>query len=173
MAISAAGAGAPPGEDVRSPETYAGYAHTERFVSPGRMARDTRKTYSLPLALSLNQWGLGGLWNAGAERAELQTAPGKVVFRFHSRDLHMVLGPPKSGGPVRFKVTLDGAAPGDVEGRGFGNEYLSSLSSAGPPLLQRWLRHGEPGTGQNFRPNHSKEAHHAPTQTGRTPKPNC
>ena len=42
----------------------------------------------------------------------LQAAPGKIVFRFHSRDLHMVLGPAKDGTPVRFKVRLDGAAPG-------------------------------------------------------------
>jgi hypothetical protein len=59
---------------------------------------------------------LGGLWNVGAERSPLQGVPGQVVFRFHSRDLHMVLGPAKNGSPVRFKVTLDGAAPGDNRG---------------------------------------------------------
>jgi hypothetical protein len=61
----------------------------------------------------LNQWGLSGSWNVGGESATLQATPGKVVFRFHSRDLHMVLGPMKDGRPVRFKVTLDGAAPGN------------------------------------------------------------
>ena len=60
--------------------------------------------------------GIGGLGNVGAERSALQAAPDKVVFRFHSRDLHMVLGPAKNGSPVRFKVTLDGAAPGDNHG---------------------------------------------------------
>jgi Thioredoxin like C-terminal domain len=64
----------------------------------------------------LNQWGLGGLWNAGSESDTLASAPGKIVFRFHSRDLHMVLGPGKRGTPVRFKVTLDGAAPGADHG---------------------------------------------------------
>jgi thiol-disulfide isomerase/thioredoxin len=114
--ITASGAEAPPSEDVQSPETYAGYKLGERFVSRERVARDARRTYSPPGTPSLNQWGLGGSWNIGAERSALQAAPGKVVFRFHSRDLHMVLGPAKGGGPVRFKVSLDGAAPGDDHG---------------------------------------------------------
>ena len=112
----AQGAEAPPSEDVRSPETYAGYKLGERFFSPERVARDSRRTYSPPLTPLLNQWGLGGLWNFGAERSALQAAPGKVVFRFHSRDLHMVLGPAKNGTPVRFKVKLNGTAPGDDHG---------------------------------------------------------
>jgi hypothetical protein len=49
----------------------------------------------------------------GAESGVLQAVPGKIVFRFHGRDLHMVLGPMLNGKPVRFKVTLDGAAPGN------------------------------------------------------------
>jgi len=114
--ITADGAEAPPSEDVRSPETYAGYARAENFASPERMAPESRKTYSLPTRLALNQWGLGGSWNAGAERSALQAAPGKVVFRFHSRDLHMVLGPAKNGAPVRFKLMLNGAAPGRDHG---------------------------------------------------------
>ena len=101
---------------MRSPETYAGYERTERFASRERLAHDSRRTYSVPSAPSLNQWGLGGLWNSGAERSALLAAPGKIVYRFHSRDLHMVLGTAKNGGPVRFKVTLNGAAPGDNHG---------------------------------------------------------
>jgi Thioredoxin like C-terminal domain len=62
---------------------------------------------------SLNQWGLSGSWNVNAESAVLQTAPGKIVFRFHSRDLHLIIAPTKDGKPVRFRVTLDGAAPGE------------------------------------------------------------
>jgi thiol-disulfide isomerase/thioredoxin len=111
--ISARGAEAPPSEDVQSPETYVGYDRAERFASPARLARDSRKTYSLPARPSLNEWGLGGTWKAGAESTALQAAPGKIVFRFHSRDLHMVLGPAKDGKPIRFKVSLNGAAPGD------------------------------------------------------------
>jgi thiol-disulfide isomerase/thioredoxin len=114
--ITADGAELPPSEDVRSPETYVGYARTGSFASPERMARNARRTYSSPARFALNQWGLGGSWNVGAESGTLESAPGKIVFRFHSRDLHMVLGPAKDGRPVRFKATLDGAAPGDSHG---------------------------------------------------------
>lgn len=113
VSISAGGVGAPPGEDVRSPETYVGYRRAEHFASPERMPQDARKTYSSPMRPSLNQWALSGPWSVGAEYAVLQSGPGRIVFRFHSRDLHMVLGTPRGGVPVRFRVTLDGVAPGD------------------------------------------------------------
>jgi thiol-disulfide isomerase/thioredoxin len=114
--ITAAGAEAPPSADVRSPETYVGYARAENFVSPERTARDARRTYSLPTRPALNQWGLGGPWSLHAESGILDSAPGRIVFRFHSRDLHMVLGPGKSGTPVRFRIRLNGAVPGDYCG---------------------------------------------------------
>jgi thiol-disulfide isomerase/thioredoxin len=113
VTLSADGVEAAPSGDVQSPETYAGYGRTERFASPERLAQDSRKTYSAPARPSLNQWGLSGSWNVGAESTALQAAPGKIVFRFHARDLHMVLGPAKNGKPVRFRVTLDGGAPSD------------------------------------------------------------
>jgi hypothetical protein len=114
--ISADGAEAPPSDDVRSPETYVGHARAEKFVSPERLTRDSARIYSLPARPSLNQWGLGGSWNVGAESAVLQEAPGKIAFRFHSRDLHMVLAPSKNGKPVRFRVRLNGVAPGEDHG---------------------------------------------------------
>jgi thiol-disulfide isomerase/thioredoxin len=109
--ISADGVEAPPGGDEQSPETYVGHRQAQRFASPEQVVQDSRKTYSPPTTPSLNEWGLGGSWNIGAESGVLQSTPGKIVFRFHSRDLHMVIGPAKK--PVRFKVTLDGAAPGE------------------------------------------------------------
>ena len=96
---------------VASPETYVGYARAENFVSPGAFARDARKTYVIPEKLSLNQWALGGAWQVATEHARLAGAPGRVAFRFKARDLHLVLGTAKAGQPVRFRVTLDGAAP--------------------------------------------------------------
>jgi hypothetical protein len=114
--ITADGAEAPPRDDVRSPETYVGYARAENFASPERMTRDSRRTYSPPAGLALNQWGLGGSWSAGAESDALESAPGRIVFRFHSRDLNLVLGPAKNGAPVRFRVKLNGAAPRDDHG---------------------------------------------------------
>jgi len=114
--ITADGPEAPPGNDVRSPETYIGYARAENFAPPERIARDSRGIYSPPTTPQLNQWGLSGSWRVGVERAALESAPGQIVFRFHSRDLHMVLGPSKNRTPIRFKVKLNGAAPGDDHG---------------------------------------------------------
>jgi thiol-disulfide isomerase/thioredoxin len=114
--VSGEGVEAAPSEDVRSPETYIGYSRAEGFASPERVAQDSRKNYSAPARAGLNQWGLSGSWNVGGEHAVLQTGPGKILFRFHGRDLHMVLAPAKDGKPVRFRVSLDGSAPGEDRG---------------------------------------------------------
>jgi cytochrome c biogenesis protein CcdA/thiol-disulfide isomerase/thioredoxin len=107
---------APDHADVRSPETYIGYHRAEHFASAEPIAQDSRKVYALVSRLSLNQWGLAGSWKVGPESAVLQTAPGKIAFRFHARDLHLVLGPAKDGKPVRFAIKLDGAPPADDHG---------------------------------------------------------
>ncbi|OXI33520.1 cytochrome c biogenesis protein DipZ [Burkholderia aenigmatica] len=111
--------------DVRSPETYVGYARAESFTSPGGAVRDAAHRYDAPARPDLNDWGLAGTWNVGAERASLAAPDGRIVYRFHARDLHLVLGPGANGQPVRFRVTLDGAAPGaahgaDVDAQGYG-----------------------------------------------------
>ncbi|EKS9800180.1 MULTISPECIES: cytochrome c biogenesis protein DipZ [Burkholderia] len=111
--------------DVRSPETYVGYARAEAFMSPGGVVRDAAYHYAEPAQPDLNDWGLAGMWQVGAERATLAAPAGRIVYRFHARDLHLVLGPGEDGKPVRFRVTLDGAAPGaahgsDVDAQGYG-----------------------------------------------------
>src|SRR5579871_4892356 len=116
MSIIAEIAGAPPSDDERSLETYVGFARAENFVSSERVARNSIRAYSPPAHLALNQWGLGGSWKIGAESGVLESTPGRIVFRFHSRDLHMVLGPRSSGAPVRFRLSLDGGAPGGDHG---------------------------------------------------------
>ncbi len=98
--------------EVRSPETYIGYARADRFVSPGGEARDRAKVYSIPSQLDLNQWALGGRWSVAPQVATSLSPNGTIVFRFHARDLHLVLGPAAGGKPVRFKVSMDGHAPG-------------------------------------------------------------
>lgn len=107
---------APDFGNARSPETYIGYRQAQNFASPERLAKDLARVYTVPATLSLNHWGLVGTWNLNAESAVLQSAPGEVVFRFHSRDLHLVLAPSKDSKPVRFRVKLDGAAPGENSG---------------------------------------------------------
>ncbi len=116
VAVTASGAEAPPAmADVLSPETYLGYERAEHFVSPGGAAHDKRKTYTQGKP-RLNEWGLDGEWTVTAEHAALGVANGAIAFRFHARDLHLVLGPGKGGKPVRFRVTIDGAAPGNDHG---------------------------------------------------------
>jgi thiol-disulfide isomerase/thioredoxin len=116
VSISPVGIEAPPSGTAQSPETYVGYRRAEGFASPERVAQDVPHRYSPPAAPALNRWGLSGSWTVGGENGVLEAAPGSIVFRFHARDLHLVLGPMKDGKPVRFKVTLDGAAPGENAG---------------------------------------------------------
>ena len=101
--------------DVKSPETYVGASRGENFVSPGGAVLGTAHTYA-PGAPNLNEWGLKGNWTVGNENAALNKPNGAIVYRFHARDLHLVLGPGQDGKPVRFRITVDGAAPGDDHG---------------------------------------------------------
>lgn len=103
-------------KDVRSPETYIGYGRAQNFSSPGGIKHDAEKAYTDPKHLSLNDWGLIGNWIDHEQAATLSSAGGKIVFRFHSRDLHLVLGPSSDGKPIRFRVTIDGQAPGENHG---------------------------------------------------------
>jgi cytochrome c biogenesis protein CcdA/thiol-disulfide isomerase/thioredoxin len=101
---------------VSSPETYVGYEREEHFASPQPIARDHSARYTAPATPLLNQWGLAGQWTVGDEQATLASGTGKIVFRFHARDLHLVLGPGGEDQPVRFRVTLDGGPPLDDKG---------------------------------------------------------
>jgi cytochrome c biogenesis protein CcdA/thiol-disulfide isomerase/thioredoxin len=102
--------------DIRSPETYVGYQRAEHFASPQTVTPDKPAHYSAPTEPTLNQWGLSGQWNVEAESVALSAANGAIVYRFHARDLHLVLGPGADGKPVRFNVKIDGKAPGDAHG---------------------------------------------------------
>jgi len=110
---------------VASPETYIGYERARHFTSPGGFGRGEAKSYSVPDNLDMNEWGLSGSWRVDAEKAVSLGAGGKIVFRFHARDLHLVLGPGTDGKPVRFRVTVDGQEPGanhgvDIDSSGAG-----------------------------------------------------
>ena len=102
--------------DMLSPETYVGYERAENFAERGGESHDRIHTYAAPAQLALNNWSLAGAWNVGAEQATLVGPTGTIVYRFHARDLHLVLGPGKDNKPVRFRVSIDGAAPGDAHG---------------------------------------------------------
>ncbi len=115
MAAQGVQAAADP-DDMRSPETYVGYARAENFASPGGAARDAVRRYTAPTQLDVNDWGFDGAWRIGAEHATLAQPGGTLVYRFHARDLHLVLGPGADGRPVRFRVRVDGAQPGAAHG---------------------------------------------------------
>lgn len=102
--------------DLRSPETYIGYERAQNFSSPGGAAHGTTADYTLPTALSLNDWGLAGDWSIDPQYARLQRPSGRIAFRFHARDLHLVLGPGAANRPVHFVIRIDGAAPGNAHG---------------------------------------------------------
>jgi thiol-disulfide isomerase/thioredoxin len=102
--------------DVRSPETYIGYERAENFASPGGLKFDKDQLYTAPAHLAQNQWGLAGNWIDHQQVAQLRSPGGKIIFRFHARDLHLVLGPGADGKPVKFRVTVDGQAPGENHG---------------------------------------------------------
>ncbi len=101
---------------LRSPETYLGYERAEHFASAEPVEPDRAMAYSPPSRPRLNDWGLAGTWKIGAEHATLVGPSGRIVHRFHARDLHLVLGPGPEGKPVRFRVTVDGKAPGPAHG---------------------------------------------------------
>ncbi len=107
---------APDMADVRSPESYIGYARAARFASAGGEIHDARQSYMLPAKLELNQWGLGGEWTVQNQQAISQAAGASIAFQFHARDLHLVLGPASGGSKVRIRVSIDGHAPGDDHG---------------------------------------------------------
>jgi thiol-disulfide isomerase/thioredoxin len=133
--------------DVQSPETYVGYGQAEHFASPGGFAKRSQKAYNPPAKLSLNQWGLSGSWTVGEESAVPQAAGGKIVFRFHARDLHLVLGPTDDGRPVRFKVTLDGVAPGENCGSDTGPDGTGEVRE---PRLYQLIRQKGPTRDRTF-----------------------
>ncbi len=116
VAPDAGGAQAAPDlRNVRSDETYIGYSQAVNFASPGEVRPDASRQYTVGKLL-LNEWGLSGQWTIGAEQATLDRADGGIRYRFHARDLHLVLGPAANGRAVRFIVTIDGKPPGPSHG---------------------------------------------------------
>ena len=127
-------------DSLRSAENYVGYEHTENFASPGGAVLDKPRVYAAPARLSLNHWALWGDWTA-----EKHTANGRIAYRFHARDLHLVMGPAARGTSVRFRVLIDGQAPGaahgiDVDDQGNGTvtqQRLYQLIRQPKPIADR------------------------------------
>ena len=141
--------------ELKSPENYVGYERTEGFASRGGLTPDQGRTYVLPATLKLNQWALAGDWTVERQRIVLKKASGRIAYRFHARDLHLVMGPSAPGTSARFRVFIDGNVPGtahgiDVDdqggGKSFGVADVSADSTTethrGPAVRDRVHRFG-------------------------------
>jgi thiol-disulfide isomerase/thioredoxin len=102
--------------NLESSETYLGYEQAQNFASPGGAGFDEPRTYVVPDPLSLNRWALSGNWTIERGASVLNDADGGIAFRFHSRDVHLVMGPRSRGTSVPFRVLVDGELPGDAHG---------------------------------------------------------
>jgi thiol-disulfide isomerase/thioredoxin len=131
--------------DLRSPENYIGYERTENFSSPDGAVVDKPRVYAAPARLSLNHWSLAGEWTVEREATVLNEANGRLTYRFHARDLNLVMGPAARGTSVRFRVRIDGQAPGaahgsDVDEQGNGmvtDQRLYQLIRQPKPIADR------------------------------------
>lgn len=101
---------------LRSPENYVGYERTESFASPGGAVLDEPRFYDAPGRMGLNHWALSGDWTVERQASLLNEANGRIAYRFHARDLHLVMGPAARGTSLRFRVLLDGQPPGFAHG---------------------------------------------------------
>ena len=102
--------------NLKSPEMYLGYDRTEYFSSPGGASLGQRRVYAAPKRLELNRWALTGEWTMANQPTVLNGASGRIVCRFHARDVHLVMGPLRQESSVRFRVTMDGQPPGPAHG---------------------------------------------------------
>ena len=132
-------------DSLRSPENYVGYGRTENFASPTGAVSDERRVYDAPARLRLNHWALSGDWTIERQATVLKEANGRISYRFHARDLHLVMGPAERGLSVPFRVLIDGQPPGaahgtDVDDRGNGTvteQRLYQLIRQPKPIADR------------------------------------
>jgi hypothetical protein len=130
---------------LKSPENYVGYDRTENFASSGGAVLDKQRIYAVPARLRLNQWALSGDWTVQKPATVLNKANGRIAYRFHARDLHLVMGPAARGTSVRFRVLIDGQPPGaahgiDVDDKGNGTvaeQRLYQLIRQPKPIAER------------------------------------
>jgi thiol-disulfide isomerase/thioredoxin len=130
---------------LKSPENYLGYERTQNFASPGGALLDKPRMYDLPARLRLNDWALSGDWTVKNQAASLNKPNGRIAYRFHARDLHLVMGPAAAGTSVLFRVLIDGQPPGaahgtDVDAQGNGavaEQRLYQLIRQPKPIADR------------------------------------
>jgi thiol-disulfide isomerase/thioredoxin len=132
---------------LRSPENYLGYERTDNFVAPDGSILDTSYAYAAPTRLGLNHWALAGDWTVERSAIVLNQAGGRILYRFHARDLHLVMAPATPGGPIRFRVHLDGQPPGAAHGTDVDDQGNGTLTD---PRLYQLIRQPGPVSDRTF-----------------------
>ena len=132
---------------LKSPETYVGYERAENFASPGGARSNKNRVYAAPSRLSLNHWALSGDWTVEKQSAVLNQANGRIAYRFHARDLHLVMGPAARGTSVRFRVFIDGRPPGAAHGIDIDEQGNGTVSEQ---RMYQLIRQQEPIADRRF-----------------------
>jgi thiol-disulfide isomerase/thioredoxin len=114
--------------NLGSPETYLGFEQAQAFASPGGAEFDEPRTYVAPDSLQLNHWALSGDWTIERRASVLNRADGRIAFRFHARDVHLVMGPRERGASIPFRVRVDGEPPGAAHGFDVDEQGQGTLS---------------------------------------------
>jgi hypothetical protein len=81
---------------------------------------------------------------AGGE-SPYRAAGGRIAYRFHARDLNLIMGPKTRGASVRFRVLVDGQPPGaahgsDLDANGYGTvseQRTYQLIRQAKPIVDR------------------------------------
>jgi thiol-disulfide isomerase/thioredoxin len=133
--------------NLKSPENYLGYERTENFASPGGAVLDKRRVYAAPAQLRLNQWAVSGDWTIGKQAALLNQANGRIAYRFHARDLHLVMAPAVRGKSVRFRLLIDGQPPSAARGIDVDAQGNGTLAE---PRMYQLIRQPKPITDRQF-----------------------
>jgi thiol-disulfide isomerase/thioredoxin len=148
VSVEASGVEAPADwQNLKSAENYVGHQRTEHFASKGGSQLDRRRLYATPARLALNQWALAGEWTMGSAATVLNSPSGRIVYRFHARDLHLVMGPPRQATSVRFRVSLDGQPPGPAHGLDVDEKGNGSVVE---PRLYQLIRQPRPIVDRQF-----------------------
>ena len=148
VSVDASGVEAPADwASLRTPETYAGFERTENFASPGGAVPGKRHAYQVPAELWLNYWALSGDWTMEEQAATLNEAGGQIAYRFHARDLHMVMGPAAPDASARFRVLIDGQPPGEAHGADVDDQGHGTVAEK---RLHQLIRQPGPITDRTF-----------------------
>jgi thiol-disulfide isomerase/thioredoxin len=148
VSVDARGVEAPADWDsLWSPENYLGAERTENFASPDGAVLDTPNLYAAPASLRLNHWALSGDWTVKRQAIVGNQAEGRIAYRVHARDLHLVMGPPARGTPVRFRVRIDGQPPGAANGADVDDQGNGTVTE---PRLYQLIRQPGPVTERTF-----------------------